>query len=55
MRDVDENGRITSLGLSFEPVTTEVMPIVPGAATAFRRISQWLSRKPAKESQAEAS
>lgn len=55
VRDVDENGRITSLGLSFEPVTTEVMPIVPGAATAFRRISQWLSRKPADETQAEAS
>ncbi|MBE7184703.1 MAG: potassium/proton antiporter [Methylobacterium mesophilicum] len=55
VRDVDENGRITSLGLSFEPVTTEVMPIVPGAAALSRRISRWLSPKPPKEPEAEAS
>ncbi|HEV7255352.1 MAG TPA: potassium/proton antiporter [Mesorhizobium sp.] len=42
VRDVDENGRVSALGLSFEPATTEAMPILPGAAPVVRALARWL-------------
>ncbi len=48
VRDTDENGRVTALGLSFEPVTATAMPIVPGAATVRRRLAAFFSAKPSK-------
>ncbi|PZO79086.1 MAG: potassium/proton antiporter [Mesorhizobium amorphae] len=54
VRDVDENGRITSLGLSFEPATTEAMPIVPGVAPLFRRLGGMLKPRPKTGAPADA-
>ena len=51
VRDTDENGRVSALGLSFEPVTAEAMPVLPGARLVLRRLGALLRRekRPAAE------
>lgn len=49
VRDTDENGRVSALGLSFEPATAETMPVVPGARLVASRLAGLFRRgKPAK-------
>lgn len=49
VRATDENGRVTALGLSFEPATVETMPVLPGARLVGSRIGALFrrSRRPA--------
>ncbi len=44
VRATDENGRVSALGLSFEPATVETMPIIPGARLLRTRLSRFFSR-----------
>jgi potassium/hydrogen antiporter len=45
VRDTDENGRVSALGLSFEPVTAETMPVLPGAGIVLSRLGSLFRRK----------